>query len=271
MKIIISHDVDHLYGRDHWFRDMIYPKMWVRSTLQLFKGSITFKEWFLRCVSCFQRRRHRLPEVMDFDAANGVPSTFFFGMTKGLGMSYKPKEAKGAIESVRAHGFAAGVHGIAYNDPAQMKREYDNFVQTVGVAPCGIRMHYVRFDDTTFTSEAEIGYVFDSSEFDKANRGTLKAPYKVGNMWEFPLAVMDGYLTQSFEKAKEETLARLQECREAGLEYVCILFHDYQFSNAHRAMRDWYVWLIKYLAATDGYSFVSYGQAMAELEGTAWK
>ena len=54
MKIIVSHDVDHLYGKDHWFRDMIYPKLWVRSLIWLIKRKITFKEFFLRCISCFK-------------------------------------------------------------------------------------------------------------------------------------------------------------------------------------------------------------------------
>ena len=74
MKIIVSHDVDHLYGRDHWFRDMIYPKLWVRSLIWLIKRKITFKEFFLRCTSCFKRERHHLEEVMAFDRAHGVDS-----------------------------------------------------------------------------------------------------------------------------------------------------------------------------------------------------
>ena len=36
MKIIVSHDVDHLYGSDH-YKDLIYPKLWLRETLSLLK------------------------------------------------------------------------------------------------------------------------------------------------------------------------------------------------------------------------------------------
>lgn len=35
MKIIVSHDVDHLYPSDHFLKDLILPKMWVRSFLHL--------------------------------------------------------------------------------------------------------------------------------------------------------------------------------------------------------------------------------------------
>ena len=44
IKVIVSHDVDHLFAGDHWFRDLIYPKLWVRTTLQLVKREITGKE-----------------------------------------------------------------------------------------------------------------------------------------------------------------------------------------------------------------------------------
>lgn len=267
MKIIVSHDVDHLYGKDHWFRDMIYPKLWVRSLIWLIKRKITFKEFFLRCISCFKGKRHRLEEVMAFDRAHGVDSVFFFGMNQGLGMSYRPDEARPMIQKVKDEGFLVGVHGIEYTDAEKIKKEKDTFTSLMGFEPDGIRMHYVRFDENTFENIAKAGYAFDSTEFDKPNNGTVKAPYKVGEMWEFPLAVMDGYLTQELESAKRETLARLEECKAAGLEYACVLFHDYQMCDDYKQIRDWYVWLIEYLDASEEYSFISYRDAVKELEG----
>ena len=267
MKIIISHDVDHLYGKDHWFRDMIYPKLWVRSTLQLIKRNITIKEWFLRCISCFKKERNQINDVMEFDRQHDVKSAFFFGMNQGLGMSYYPDEAKSIIKNVYDNGFIVGVHGIEYSDFQKMDLEYKKFVETVGFEPVGIRMHYVRFDDNTFDYLSRVGYTFDTTEFDKSKNGTIKNPYKVGNMWEFPLTIMDGYLSQDFESAKKETIERLEACRNAGIEYVSVLFHDYQFCDAYKDIRDWYVWLVEYLSDSDEYSFVSYLEAIALLEG----
>lgn len=266
MKVIISHDVDHLFGRDHWFRDLIYPKLWVRSSIQLFKHSITAREWYLRCTSCFRKNRHCLSELMSFDSSHGVPSTFFFGMSNGLGMSYKRNEAKPVILDVHNSGFAVGVHGINYSDPELIRSEKTSFVDLVGFEPCGIRMHYVRFNDMTFENLAEAGYVFDSTEFDKKNCGTLKNPYAVGKMWEFPLTIMDGYLPQSFDGAKEKTLSILDECKKKDLQYICILFHDYQFCDDYTDIRNWYVWLIEYLQSSSDYSFISYENAIKELK-----
>ncbi len=149
MKIIISHDVDHLYGTDH-LRDLIYPKLWVRETMDALRGRISFDEWRYRMVSPFRRERNHVNELLEYDAAHGVKSSFFFGMEKGLGMSYDRDKALPFIENVIEKGFHAGVHGIAYDDVLSMQGEHDAFEQLTGSTPEGIRMHYVRFDDKTF-------------------------------------------------------------------------------------------------------------------------
>ncbi len=264
INVIISHDVDHLFAKDHWFRDLIYPKMWVRTTLQLLKREITGKEWWLRCTSCFRKNRHNLEALMDFDKKHGVKSTFFFGMNQGLGMSYKPEEAKPVIKLVHEQGFDVGVHGIEYQDFDDMKREYDTFKQITGIDPCGIRMHYVRFDEHTFEKLNQIGYPFDTTEFDKQNNGTRKNPYMVGNMWEFPLAIMDSYLPQSFNKAKEYTLSLLRQCKDEGLQFVTVLFHGDQFCSDYQDMKKWYEWMIDYFSISDEYAFVSYLETMKQ-------
>lgn len=265
IKVIISHDVDHLFSRDHWFRDLIYPKMWVRTTIQLIKHEISLKEWWLRCTSCFRKERHNLDALMDFDEQHGVKSTFFFGMNKGLGMSYKPEEAKNTILRVHNRGFAVGVHGIEYQDFDGMKREHDTFRIITGINPCGIRMHYVRSDDNTFEKLNTIGYPFDTTEFDKKNYGTRKNPYKIGNMWEFPLTIMDAYLPGKFEEAKQATLNLLEESKRKGLQHVTVLFHDNQFCKDYQDMQKWYEWLIVYFQDSDEYVFSSYFEAIIEL------
>lgn len=266
MKIIISHDVDHLFGTDHWFRDLIYPKLWVRSALEALKGEISWRECWLRSVSCFQKERHRLRQVMALDRQYGVPSTFFFGMEQGLGMSYHPQEARQIIREVRERGFAVGVHGICYDDAEGIRKERERFEQTAGFPPCGIRMHYVRYAPDTFRYEDMAGYRFDATEFDKQAGGTVKDPYRVGAMWEFPLTIMDVYLPQRFEEARQETIRRLKACMTAGIDYVSILFHDYQLDPAYSDMSRWYAWLLAYLADDEAYSFVSFADAMCELE-----
>lgn len=264
-KVIVSHDVDHLFAGDHWFRDLIYPKMWVRTTLQFLKRQITAKEWWLRNTSCFRKNRHNIDALMDFDEQNGIPSTFFFGMKQGLGMSYKPAEAKPVIMKVHDRGFSAGVHGIEYQDIEGMKEEYNTFRQLTGFDPCGIRMHYVRFDDDTFEKLNNVGYAFDTTEFDKQNDGTRKAPYRVGRMWEFPLSIMDVYLPQTLDAAKQRTLELLDFCKAEKLEYITVLFHDYQFCDDYQDMKNWYIWLMKYFSDSEEFTFISYEAAIREL------
>ena len=266
IKVIISHDVDHLFARDHWFRDLIYPKMWIRTTLELIRRDITGREWWLRNTSCFRKIRHNLEALMDYDEEYGIRSAFFFGMNQGLGMSYRPEEAAPVIRMVHERGFLTGVHGIEFKDESGIRKEYNTFCQIMGFNPCGIRMHYVRFDDQTFIKLNEAGYIFDTTEFCKPECGTRKAPYKVGSMWEFPLAIMDAYLPQKYEEAKRQTLELLDQCKEKGLQYITILFHDYQFCDDYQDMRKWYIWLTEHLAASSDYQYISYEDAIRELE-----
>lgn len=266
IKVIISHDVDHLFARDHWFRDLIYPKMWIRTTLQFVRHEITGREWFLRNSSCFRKSRHNLDAMMKYDREHGIPSTFFFGMSKGLGMSYKPEEAAETIKNVKEQGFSVGVHGIDFQNYENMLREYKTFENTVGFPPEGIRMHYVRFDSGTFEKLSHIGYAFDSTEFNKEDKGTRKDPYKVGSMWEFPLTIMDGYLPQQYMAAKQNTLELLQECKTRQMEYISVLFHDYQFCDDYKDIRNWYMWLMEYFSESPEYSFISYQEAVRQLE-----
>ncbi len=263
MKIIISHDVDHLYNTDH-FKDLYYPKLWVRSCLEFLKREISLKEWWLRFATPFKRRMHRIDELMLFDQEHGIPSTFFFGMANGLGMSYTQQTATPVIELARSLGFDVGVHGIAYTDHDTMKKEHDDLAALIGARDFGIRMHYVRYDNSTFGKLSDIGYTFDTSEFDKAKGYTLKSPYKIGDMWEFPLCIMDTYLPYDLDDAKRVTLDVLIKAEHVGIEYLNILFHDVHFDLAYATYRDWYMWLIRMLIERE-HVFVSYKQAIEDL------
>ena len=266
INVIVSHDVDHLFAKDHWFRDLIYPKLWVRSTIQLIRKDITAKEWWLRNTSCIRRKRHNLDALMEFDQAHGIKSTFFFGMANGLGMSYKPQEAVPVIKIVNENGFPVGVHGIDYTNISNIQREHDLFRNLTGIEPCGIRMHYVRFDKSTFRKLNSAGYTFDCTEFDKINCGTRKNPYRVGKMWEFPLTIMDAYLPQKFNEAQKRTIEILERCKKENINCISVLFHDYQFCCDYMDMKKWYIWLIDYFKDSAEYQFISYNEVICMLE-----
>ena len=264
MKIIISHDVDHLFGREHWFRDLIYPKLWVRETINVIRGRTSFKEWILRCISCFKHKRNYIPELVQYDKAHGIESTFFFGMNKGLGMSYKPEEAKKTIQFVKESGLDVGVHGICFDDAVEIERERKTFSDMMGFEPAGIRMHYVRFCDSTFQMLNRSGYQFDSTEFDKEKGLCIKAPHRVGSMWEFPLCVMDSYLPYNLEQAKKITLEALEIARCDKIEYFTILFHDTHYGKEFSVYKNWYEWFIEYTKKNQ-MEFVSFRNAVQML------
>ena len=128
-------------------------------------------------------------------------------------------------------------------------------------------MHYVRFDsEITLKNLDKCGYVFDSSEFDKNKGFLIKEPYKVNNVWEFPLTIMDGYLPPKLEDKIQKTKKIIKAAKDAALPYITILFHDVMFSNGYDTDRKWYLWLVDYLKENN-YEFISYKDAIKELEG----
>lgn len=264
MKIIITHDVDHLFSSDH-LTDLIYPKLWVRETLKYHKRQITFEEWQLRMFSPFKKERHNIFKLLSYEKKRNIPSTFFFGMNRGLGLSYKAKKAIPIIKLLLESDVTVGVHGIAYKNLDKINKEYETFKQLIGIYPLGIRTHYVRYNENTFQNFSKVGYLFDSSEFDKNKRYCIKAPYKVGDMWEFPLTIMDGYLPYNFNDAKKQTIKILEEAQKCHIEYITILLHDYLFTDAYQQTVLWYKWLLEYFEKQE-YEFISFQDAIKKLE-----
>ena len=267
MKIIISHDVDHLYATDHVFKDLILEKLWVRSFLHLYRGKISLKTFLYRLTILFHNRMHRVDELMQFDRQHHIPSVFFFGMQNGLGMSYSQETALPVIKRVLENGFDAGVHGIDYLCAENIKREHDDFAKHSGMTAFGIRNHYVRFDADTFEKMSQAGYLFDSTWFNKKEL-ELRTPYKVGNMWEFPLCIMDSYVcnTGKTEVDLERTKDAILQAEKKGIPYLTILFHDDQYNEKYDPdMKNWYEKTIEF-CENKGFPFISYRDAIKELE-----
>lgn len=264
MKIIVSHDVDHLFRNDH-YKDLTYPKLWIRSTAEFIKREYGTKEWLRRMCSPIYRKQNYIFDVMEFDRQYQVPSAFFFGMEKGLGMSYEYSSVKDIAKQVEDAGFDIGVHGISFEHFPAMKKEHDRFLQITNRKNFGIRIHYVRFAQNTFSGLERCGYLFDSTEFDKEKGYLIKEPYKVGQMWEFPLTIMDGYLPKKIEDKKLRTLDIVEKARKQSLSYLTLLFHDCYFCDAYIAEKEWYKWIIQWFD-DNGYEFISYRDAISELE-----
>jgi len=264
VKIIVSHDVDHLYWKEHILKDLYITKLWLRSASLLLTGVIDAKTFVSRINFWTDGRINRLEELMAFERSMNIPATYFFVMRRGLGVAYKAEQATAFIQKLIKEGFNVGVHGMSYNDPVAMKEEFDMFKKLSGLDKFGVRMHYLRNDPDTAKYLAQTGYTFDSTDYKVAE------PYFIENMIEFPIAVMDAYAVRPHHKkidiAKAYTIERLNLAEKNKLPYFTINFHDLVFNPAYALYKEWFTWTIG-LCKERGYSFTDFENAIKELHG----
>ena len=267
MKIIISHDVDHMTAWEH-SKDLIIPKFVLRALIEWHLGYISSGQVKRRLLSLFTNKWDQIEDLMAFDRQNGIPSTFFVGVSNGCYLSYRKDIAGAWIGRIKAQGFDVGVHGIAYDAIGNMKEEHQAFQEISGLNTFGIRMHYLRASLNTLKYLSKTGYTFDSTEM------SLKNPYKIGNMWEFPLHVMDGNIfscngarwqNRNLEEACQVMMECITAASRAGINYFTLLFHDRYFSDEFKTWRNWYVWFADYCKKSH-MDFISFRDAIFEIE-----
>lgn len=267
MKAIVSHDIDHLTLSEHYLKDLIVPKFFIRSKIELFTGKISLKEFFNRVGDVFKDKWQHLEELHRFNQKHKVPTTYFIGVIKGEGLSYSQTQSAYWIHKLLELGCDVGSHSIAYENFEKIDAEHALFKQLSGQNAFGTRMHYIRKNEQTFFNMAKAGYLFDSSEMD------YKAPYKIGSLWEFPFQIMDSYIiekpkqwqSKNFYQSCEATKRIIDKTNDLNLPYLGIDFHDRYFSNSHKTWKDWYMWLIEYLT-TNHIEFVNFKTAVTALE-----
>ncbi len=267
MKAIVSHDIDHLTLSEHILKDLIVPKQFVRSYIELFSGKISLTELFHRYGDLFKNKWQHIEELHDFNIKHQVPTTYFIGVNQGIGLSYTKQQASFWIHKMLELGCDVGLHGIEFENFEKINNEFGLFKDISKQQNFGTRMHYIRKNENTFSNMAKAGFKFDSSEM------SFKAPYKIGDMWEFPFQIMDGYIiekpkqwqSKNFFQSCEETKKIIDKVVDLNLPYLGIDFHDRYFSDAHKTWKDWYIWLIEYLSSQK-IEFVNFKQAIKELE-----
>ncbi|MCK5846065.1 MAG: polysaccharide deacetylase family protein [Bacteroidales bacterium] len=266
MKIIVSHDVDHITASEH-FKSAMIPKFIVRSKIEFLYGKISLKEILLRFSSIFKNKWNNITELIVFNKKHDIPATFFIGVNNGVGLNYNIKLAEKWIKEIVSRGVDCGVHGIAYDNLEDVKNEYDIFKRISGLDNFGIRMHYLRSDINTFNNLVSAGYTFDSTDYG------IKKHYKIGEMHEFPLHIMEGYELEAGKKwqsktkaeAVASTIEKIKDAEKNGIEYLTILFHDRYFEDSFLSWKAWYTDIIQY-CKNSGYEFISYADAIKEIE-----
>lgn len=266
MKAIISHDVDHITVAEHLFRDLIVPKYMLRMHVELISNKISLREYILRWSDLFKNKWQNIDELITFNNINKVPSSFFIAVEKGVGLNYTNDLALLWMSQMLSREAEIGIHGIAFDNQRDIDAECLRFKTLSGLNHFGIRMHYVRNMEATYKMLSKAGYTYDSTEH------AFKNPYKIGDMWEFPFQIMDGWVIENgkswqsvnLHKAKEATMVLIEKAQKENLSYLNIDFHDRYFSHAFKTWLDWYVWVIDYLRAQK-IGFVNYTQAVNEL------
>lgn len=265
MKVIISHDVDHLSAWEHW-HDWILPKFIARTSLQLLAQVISLKQWASGIKSVLTNQWNNLEALMTFDLEQNIPATFFVGVSNGLGLSYSLQSAQQWVRYIQERGFDVGVHGIAYADAITIQREWQTFRIISGRDDFGIRMHYLRQNEQTLPLLQSVGYLFD------ATPAELSGVRKIGAMYVFPLHLMDVRILYrgitekvTLSEAMAKTKANIQLAADLRLPYLTVLFHDIYFCASYPLWLDWYQWLIEYLKSND-MSFCNYQEAIYELQ-----
>ncbi|MFN6946973.1 MAG: hypothetical protein ACK4ND_18665, partial [Cytophagaceae bacterium] len=265
-KVIISHDVDHITVWEHK-KDLIIPKFIIRSFIEYITGNISKLELWGRLKSLVKNKWNNIEELMKFNKENNIPSTFFIAVSNGMGLNYSLRDASSWAKKILQEGFDVGVHGISYDVFSDIKKEHEIFVNLTALKKFGIRMHYLRNNDNTLKFLSNTGYLFDSSIFSISN------PFKIGNLWEFPLHIMDGYIicknarwqNQSLQKIKDSTKIIIDTVYNRKIKYLTILFHDRYFNDGFQTWKNWYLWLVEYLKLNK-FNFISYREAINELE-----
>ena len=264
MKIIVSHDVDHLTIKEH-FTDTIIPKFLIRMNIELFLGRISFNEAYLRLKNISKNKWNNIIELMSFDEKHDIPGTFFVGVNNGLGLNYPRKLSEIWINKIINSGFDCGVHGISYANQESIVLEYNIFKEISGLTNFGIRMHYLRNSSEILLFLSKAGYLFDSSDY------RIIKDYKIEQMFEYPLHIMEKYEIEGRKKwqinttkeAIESAIRKIKEAEKVNINYLTILFHDFYFDDSFLTWKNWYIEIIKF-CKSQGHSFINYRDAIKD-------
>ncbi|UCG42179.1 MAG: hypothetical protein JSU73_09905 [candidate division WOR-3 bacterium] len=272
MKVIISHDVDHLTAWEH-VRDLIIPKFVARFGVEWVLGYTKWRELMLALRSLWTDSWQHIEELMDFDEAHGVPSTFFVATANGRKLCYTLTSAREWVSRIRSRGFDVGVHGIEYESADKVRAELSGLREATGQDLFGIRIHNIGFSPSSVLLSARdvlnlksAGYSFSSTTF--SNTG----PWSSGDFWEFPVQLMDGHVfrvgrpwkNRTPGQMRESTIRRLNDAATRGVSHFSLLFHDGYFCDYYQDYKEWYIWLVRYLK-DECYELCGYRDALREL------
>ncbi len=248
----LTHDVDHpavaFHKLDHTACGFLM-RATVGSALDFLKGKIGTRELIQNLHAAMKLPFVYLGWAEDFWAGferrysameKGLPSTYFVLPFKGIpgktreceapklrASGYSAKEIEKSLASIRDSGSEVATHGInAWLTAEEASREMREVRAESGESECGIRMHWLYFDEKSPAVLEEAGANYDSTlgyrDTVGFRCGTTQAfkPLGADRLLELPLTVMDtalfypAYLNLSQAEAVpilRETVARVAE------------------------------------------------------------
>lgn len=266
MKIILSHDVDNLTTKEHR-KDLIIIKMIIRAFIELFLFRINFSTFLSRIKLILNNNLTNIKELVELDKTYNTKATYFFATANDNTLAYEAASAKPHVKYILENGLNVGIHGIAFDSLHKMKEEYDRYSSLHKTKNIGIRMHYLRKNNETFSYMKEIGYAFDTTEYSPE----LKQPYITEEgLIEIPFHIMDSYLFQEKGIQKYNSKYAIEYTKkiiDSNINNDIIIninFHQEYFSDGWKDWKDWYIWIVKYCNSKN-IEFIDYQEVVNEL------
>lgn len=196
---------------------------------------------------------YNIPDYMAIEDKYGVKSTFFF-RTIYEGGSLNDYEDD--IHSLINGGWEIGLHSDpkSVNNLEKLGNEKKQLELITKYPITANRVHYLSNDSRLAFKLQSLGFVYDSSvkKFkDRITKDDLGF-YKVGNLIQFPISLMDAYLF-TYMKIKESQLVALFEktldqCKKMKKDIVTVIWHENVLKMTGGRM---YPSILQYLTSRD--------------------
>ena len=174
---------------------------------------------------------YNIPDYMGIEEGYGVKSTFFFRTIYEGGHFH---EYEDEIHSLIRGGWEIGLHSDpkSVNSLEKLGDEKERLELITKHPITANRVHYLNGDVKLASMLQSLGFIYDSSVKKRKDRVTKDdlGFYKIGNLIEFPVTLMDAYLF-TYMKIKEPQIVALFEktldyCKNVKKDIITVIWHD---------------------------------------------
>ena len=196
---------------------------------------------------------YNIPDYMEIEDRYGVKSTFFFRTIYEGGYC---NEYEDEIHSLIRGGWEIGLHSDpkSVNSLEKLGDEKERLELLTKHPITANRVHYLNGDVELASMLQSLGFIYDSSVKKRKDRVTKDdlGFYKIGNLIEFPVTLMDAYLF-TYMKIKEPQIVELFEktldyCRNVKKDIITVIWHDNVLKMTGGRM---YSSILQYLTSRD--------------------